>query len=59
MLHYPRLVTKRFLRLMRRVTPGRSDMLARKLLNALNALERCGTRNLTGLFVAARAVKPL
>jgi SAM-dependent methyltransferase len=59
MLHYPRLVTKRFLRLMRWVTPGRSDMLARKLLNSLNALERCGTRNLTGLFVAARAVKPL
>ena len=59
MFHYPRLVTKKLLRLMRIVAPHRSDTMAPKLLNALNALERCRTRNLTGLFVAAHAIKPL
>ncbi len=59
MLHYPRLITKRFLRFLRWAVPSRSDRLAHALLHAVNLLERCPTRRLTGLFIAARAVKPL
>jgi len=58
-LHYPRLVTKSFLRLLRWTAPRRGDALARAVLALLNRLERCPLRYCTGLFVAARAVKPL
>jgi len=58
MFHYPRFFTKAVLRLMRRMAPGRCDDWARRMLQALNGLERCRTRYLTGLYVAARAVKP-
>ncbi len=57
--HYPRLVTKAVLRWMRRITPGHADGLARRMLASLNALERRRTRYLTGLFVVARAEKPV
>lgn len=58
MLHYPRLVTKRFLRVLRRVAPRRSEAFATRMLGLLNLLERSPSRYLTGLFIAVRAVKP-
>ncbi len=57
--HYPRFLTKVGLRVMRRITPGRCDEWARQALSAANRLECLKTRYLTGLFVAARAVKPV
>jgi len=58
MFHYPRFFTKAILRLMRRVAGNGCDNQARRMLQALNKLGEFETRYLTGLFVAARAVKP-
>ena len=58
MFHYPRFFTKAILRLMRRVAGNGCDNQARRMLQALNKLGQFETRYLTGLFVAARAVKP-
>jgi SAM-dependent methyltransferase len=58
MFHYPRFFTKAVLRLMRGVAGSRCDSLARRMLQALDKLGQFETRYLTGLFVAARAVKP-
>jgi SAM-dependent methyltransferase len=57
--HYPRKITKVALRLARRVAPACTDAVAPGVLRLFNRLERLGTRYLTGLFVVARAEKPL
>jgi SAM-dependent methyltransferase len=57
--HYPRKITKSVLRLARRVAPACTDAVAPGVLQLFNRLERLGTRYLTGLFVVARAEKPL
>lgn len=56
--HYPRKIMKWALQMTRRISPGRADAVGRRALGLLNGLERLRTRYLTGLFVAARAVKP-
>ncbi len=57
--HYPRFVTKATLRVARRIAPRMTDRLAGRVLASCNRLERWSTRYLTGLFVAARAEKPI
>jgi len=58
-LHNPRFFTKGALRLLRATRTARLDGLARRCLNGIDRLERLPTRYLTGLFIAARAVKPV
>ena len=57
-LHNPRFFTKGALRLLRATGSTRLDGFARRCLRRIDRLERLPTRYLTGLFVAARAVKP-
>ncbi|MBN1152138.1 MAG: methyltransferase domain-containing protein [Dehalococcoidia bacterium] len=58
LLHYPRLITKSFLRFLRWTRSSKSDVIAVRLLDGVNTLERLPSRYLTGLFIAARAIKP-
>jgi len=57
--HYPRYVTKAALRVARRIAPRHTNGPAAWALTSLNRLEHSRLKYLTGLFVVARAVKPL
>ncbi len=57
-LHNPRLFAKAGLRLLRMLKPPGYERVAVRLLRMSDAMERAGTRYLTGQFVAVRAVKP-
>ncbi len=57
--HYPRYVTKVAMRWLRRIAPNHNDSATRWALAKLNRLEGHPLQYLTGLFIVARAEKPL
>lgn len=57
-VHYPRFFTKMKIRLLRKIMPSRLDRNIRRVLAFFDRLESTQTKYLTGLFIAAKAVKP-
>jgi SAM-dependent methyltransferase len=58
-IHNPRFFARGTITLLRRLAPGRFDRWLRKFLIFLDNLERKRTKYLTGLFIAAKAIKPV
>ena len=56
-VHYPRFFTKMTIRLLRKIMPSRLDRNIRRVLAFFDRLESTQTKYLTGLFIAAKAVK--
>ena len=56
-VHQPMFFLKRIIRLLHRISPGRFDPTIKKLLVSLDTLEKRRTRYLTGIYIAAKAVK--
>jgi SAM-dependent methyltransferase len=58
-IHNPRFFARGIITLLRRLAPGRFDRWIRKFLFFLDSLDQRRTKYLTGLFIAAKAVKPV
>ena len=56
-IHSPRFITVRIIRLLRKLNAERFDPMIRKGLALLDTLEKRRTRYLTGLYIAVKAVK--
>jgi len=58
-IHNPRFFARGTITIVRRLVPGRFDQWLRKVLVLLDSLEQRRTKYLTGLFIAAKATKPV
>jgi SAM-dependent methyltransferase len=58
-IHNPRFLARGIITLLRRLASGRFDRGLRRLLLFWDRLENRRTKNLTGLFIAAKAIKPV